>query len=122
MSDTVIKTNPVDQLPLIRPAVDLFERDDALLLVADLPGANDSTIELTLDGNALELVATAIAHEPAGKRTIGDQGGRRYARRFELGEQVMLDSISAQCRDGVLTITLPIMPPTQPRRIEIVTN
>lgn len=81
----------------LRPAIDLLERDDHLLLLADLPGAQPDSLDLELDGQTLALSADApsLDGEP-----------RRYSRRFKLGRALDPERITAKLTDGVLEVTL----------------
>ena len=82
----------------LRPAIDLLERDDHLLLLADLPGALPDSLDLELDGNTLALTADAPASV--------DGQPRRYSRRFKLGRALDPERIAAKLTDGVLEVTL----------------
>lgn len=111
--------------------VDVLEDDDAITVLANLPGFDDDEIEVELHEDALTIAAT---REEASQVTIdgngdsegngdgdasddGDEGGVRYhrrerrrrsvSRRISIPEPVESDGASASYDGGVLTVTLP---------------
>lgn len=90
-----------------RPAVDVFERDDALLLVLDVPGVPADRFELRVEDRTLSV---------SGVRADGQRGWRRL---FSLPPAVDSAGIEARAEHGVLTLTLPKSEAARPRRIEV---
>lgn len=109
--------------------VDVLEDDDAITVLANLPGFDDDEIEVQLHEDALTIAAT---REEASEATIdgnddgdgdsdgngdGDESGVRYhrqerrrrsvSRRISIPEPVESDGASASYDGGVLTVTLP---------------
>lgn len=101
------------------PAVDIFENDKAITLLADIPGVERSDVEVVLEKRTLTLRAKGKANPPAGysplyaEYEMGD-----YERSFVVSEEINPDAISATVRNGMLTLTLPKRTPDK-RRIEI---
>lgn len=89
------------------PPVDIFETDEALTLVADLPGVASDGLQLGVEHDILTL---------EGQAREGDAG---YYRRFQLPDNLDLEKVSAQMRHGVLTVTLPKAAAARPRKIEV---
>jgi len=108
--------------PHFTPDVDIFEQDNALVLVADVPGATSDGITLDLKENMLSLTATVPSVDPRWKPVYEEYEVGHYTRLFRLGEIVDRDKISAQVKDGVLTVTLPKVEKAQPRKIEVKTE
>jgi HSP20 family protein len=103
------------------PAVDIAEYSDRFLLSADIPGIDPASVELTLENGVLTLSGTREkAVEAAGvehrrtERSIG-----KFYRRFALPDTVDADSVSATGKHGVLEISIPKRPASQPRRIAV---
>jgi HSP20 family protein len=104
------------------PAIDVYETHDKYVLSAELPGLVREQIELAVEENRL----TIRGARPA---SIPDSGDRRYhqvergygsfSRTFEFNDAIASDRISADLHDGVLTVTLPKIPPPPARRIEV---
>jgi len=90
------------------PRVDVTEQDDALTLYADLPGIDDSRLELTIANNTLTIEARAKPHNPAGmKLTRGEYELGTYRRVFAVSKEIDQDGITATLTNGLLTVTLP---------------
>lgn len=106
------------------PALDVIEKRDAYVVIAELPGVNQSQVELSFEQNVLTIRGEkAPSFDPqkdgelrvyASERVIGT-----FGRAIRLPEFVDGDGISAELRDGLLTITIPKATAAQARKIEI---
>jgi len=105
--------------PHFRPEVDIFEREDALIMVADVPGTSNDEIELDLQENTLNLTATVPHLDGRWKPLYLEYEIGHYVRQFRIGQMVDTARISAQVKDGVLTVTLPKIEKALPRKIEV---
>jgi len=94
----------------VLPPVDIFENGDGFLITADLPGVSAET--LTVEYAPPELVVR-------GKRVENVREEVVYERRFELGSGIDANSISAELKNGVLTIELKKAAALRPRKIEV---
>jgi len=101
------------------PSVDIYEVENALMMVADVPGAKSDTIELDLQDSLLTLTAQVSSVESRWKPIYTEYEIGHYTREFRLGQLVDKERISAQMKDGVLTLTLPKVEKAQPRRINV---
>ncbi|QDT52000.1 Spore protein SP21 [Caulifigura coniformis] len=105
------------------PPIDIFDNGEGLVLRADLPGVSGETLELQVQDNKLTLFGRVAQQAPDEARLIhqeyrvGD-----YLRSFILSEDVAHDRISAKLLNGVLEVTLPRAPQTEPRRIQVKTQ
>ncbi|HKO16919.1 MAG TPA: Hsp20/alpha crystallin family protein [Gemmatimonadaceae bacterium] len=106
------------------PALDVVEKHDAYLVFAELPGVEQSQIELSFEQNVLTIRGTKHPTVDASK----DGEVRLYAaerlagafqRAIRLPEFVDGEAIRAELRDGVLQITIPKVQAAQPRKIQI---
>lgn len=94
-----------------RPRVDLYETDEAFLLLADLPGADEGSTELVLEGEILTLRARAENVAPKGARPLRMEFALGwFERSFDLGREVDGERITAAFDNGVLRLTLPKAP------------
>lgn len=90
------------------PLVDILETDDALLLVSDLPGVEESGVDVTVEKNILTIKGTIKEEAPTGFELIHEEYGiGDYERSFTLPNEIERDGIQATIRDGVLKLTLP---------------
>ncbi len=101
------------------PAVDIYETEDALTLRADVPGALAEEIQTDLKDNLLTVTARVRPLESQWRPLYEEFETGHYVRQFRLGQQIDQAKISAQLKDGVLTLTLPKAERAKARRIEI---
>jgi HSP20 family molecular chaperone IbpA len=102
------------------PRVDIYETDDEIVAVADMPGVNENTIEITLEKNVLTLDGyvepeqSDIHNLAYAEYEVGD-----YHRRFTLSNEIDRDNIAATVKDGVLRLHLPKSGPAKARKISV---
>jgi HSP20 family protein len=103
------------------PLLNLSEDEDNLYVRAELPGVDPGDIELTTHQD--KLMVKGERKIPAEDETVSYHRREREAGRFQrvtaLPVQVDTDSVTAVCKDGVLTITLPKASEAKPRQIEV---
>lgn len=104
------------------PAVDIFESEEALTVRADIPGAEAGSIETELRDNLLTLTARVKPLEDRWRPLHREYAVGHYVRQFRLGQQIDQGKISAQLKDGVLTLTLPKADHARSRRIQVQTG
>jgi HSP20 family protein len=103
------------------PAVDLLEREDSLVLKADLPGLREEDVQLEVRENVLTISGERKA-DFEGKQNgyyRVERAYGRFARSLTLPEGVDADKIDASFDNGVLEVTIPKPEERKPRRIEI---
>ncbi|PLX92756.1 MAG: molecular chaperone [Desulfuromonas sp.] len=100
------------------PAVDIFESDDALTLVADMPGVAKEGLDINLEKGVLTL-SGEVALESHGKPLQREFSSANYYRQFKLSEHIDAEKAAAELTSGVLTLTIPKAESAKPRRIEI---
>lgn len=102
------------------PRVDVRESKDGFLVIAELPGASQDSVELTVEKNVLTIRAKADVSAPEGyRRLYGAELAREYHRVFHLSEAIDRDGIRASMKSGVLRLTLPKASEALPRRIAV---
>jgi HSP20 family molecular chaperone IbpA len=105
------------------PRVDIFESGDQVVLLADMPGVNEASIDITLEKNLLtihgEVDAPAFeAYDLAyAEYATGD-----FQRTFALSDEVDRERIEATVKNGVLRLTLPKAEQAKARKIEVRTE
>lgn len=107
-------------VPVYIPAVDIYESEDALVLVADMPGVGSDNVSIDIRDNQLTLRGT-IQLEPGDKERLllQEYGVGDYFREFALGRTIDQAKIEASMKDGVLTLTLPKADIVKPRKITV---
>lgn len=101
------------------PEVDIFETEDALTLLADLPGVTQESLDIDLDDRRLTITGLAAETESRFRPIYSEYGVGGFARTFELGDAIDRKGISASLKDGVLTLVLPKADRLKPRKIEV---
>jgi HSP20 family protein len=103
------------------PPVDIYERQDGLVIRAEIPGVNKDEIDIRLENNILTLHGER-RREEGFDETAAHRLERvfgTFTRSFSLPTSVDSGKISAAYRDGVLEITLPKAEEAKPKRIQI---
>jgi HSP20 family protein len=103
------------------PAMDLVETDDHFVLKADLPGMQESDVNIVFENNVLTISGERRAEHEAKKdgyyrleRTMGS-----FSRSLTLPEGIDAEAVSAKFDHGVLEIRIPKPAEAKPRRIQI---
>jgi HSP20 family molecular chaperone IbpA len=106
--------------PVFRPDVDILERKDAFVVYADLPGADDKSIDVRLDRGTLTLDAQlAVFPESDWRPLHTEYRSGSYHREFRISEDIDANRVSATMRGGVLELLLPKSAARQPRSIQV---
>lgn len=108
---------------MISPRIELKEKEDAIVVAAELPGLKEGDVEITLTDNVLAIRGEKKL-EKTGKEegyTYSERSYGSFERRIPIEAEVMADKVSASFADGVLTVTLPKSAEARPtvRRIPI---
>ena len=101
------------------PVVDIFETEDALTLLADLPGVKQEDLDIDLDDRRLTITGLVDSVDSRFRPLYEEYGVGGYTRSFELGDTIDRKGISASLKDGVLTLVLPKADKLKPRKIEV---
>src|SRR5262245_1348444 len=103
------------------PQVDILETEQALLLVSDMPGVDESGIDVTVEKNILTIRGQVKEDVPAGYRlNYEEYGVGDYERSFTLPNEIDRDGIQATIKDGVLKLTLPKARQAAARKVAVV--
>jgi len=103
-----------------QPKVDILETDAGLRLWADLPGVDESSIEVELVDGVLSLRGRVATDEYANLQPLyTEYGVGDFDARFRLSNAIDGEHIQAKLRHGVLELELPKVQAARPRKIEI---
>ena len=105
------------------PPVDLYETADQFVLTAELPGLARDQIEIHAEESRI-VIRGARSASPTSEVAYEqfhrvERGHGRFSRAFGLPEPIEVESVSADLKDGVLTITLPKAGERTSRRIDV---
>jgi HSP20 family protein len=106
--------------PLFRPDADILERSDAYVIYADLPGADEKTVQVRLERGQLLLDAElATQPDPSWSPLHAEYRVGAWHREFLISDDIDADGVSASMRDGVLELVLPKSQASRRRTIEV---
>lgn len=125
MKETTVPAKSEEMVPDTReetrtlvPPVDIFETDEGLAVVADLPGVEKSDVDVRVENDILTLKATpksGLAVEPQYR----EYQLLNFFRQFQLSEAVDQERIKAEMKNGVLIIRLPKREEAKPKQINV---
>ena len=102
------------------PDVDIYETDDGVVLLADMPGVGSEDVEVTVEEGELVIEGRPRPAGIKGARTIHEEFAPDLFRRaFTLSRDVDSTKVEGAISNGVLTVKLPRAEETKTRRIEI---
>jgi len=109
-----------EQQRAVLPAIDVFEDDSGITLLADMPGVPKEQLEIKVEGEAVLIEGSAQPRTPDGLEAIyAEVRVPRYRRSFALSRELDTTGIKANLKDGVLTLRIPKQAHAQPRRVAV---
>jgi len=116
-------TTPAEQTRqglVFTPAVDIFETDKEITLLADMPGVKAGDLNIDLHENVLTLDGDVKSPEGANEvDVIREYRTGKYYRQFTLSQVIDQAKINAELKDGVLRLRLPKVEAATPRKIAV---
>ena len=105
------------------PPVDVYETSDNYILEAELPGYQESDLELHVENHTLHLSSKRrMPRHEQNSYLIKERAYVAFERTFSLPEHVDESDIKANFVNGLLTIEMPKRVPVQPKRIDVKVN
>lgn len=102
------------------PEVDIYETENCLTLLADIPGVKPGKLNIDLRDNILTITADVDPVESADEEVVlTEYETGRFYRQFTLSEVIDQNKIDAKLADGVLRLSLPKVAKATPRKIAI---
>jgi HSP20 family protein len=104
-----------------RPVVDIYDKDENIVIKADLPGVDKKDIHVDLKGRLLTLSGERAEEKEANGEGCyrKERAYGKFVRSFNLASEVMPDKINATYKDGVLHITIPKSEANKSKQITI---
>lgn len=111
------QTEKIEQRPVVAPSVDVFENENELLVVADLPGVSQDRMNIHFEKGRLTIEGRRVPAkwEPR----MAEAESADFRRTFLVPQGIDAEHISAELSAGVLQIHLPKHASVRPRRIEV---
>jgi HSP20 family protein len=102
------------------PVTDIFETPEALTVVLEMPGVDRNSIEANVEDDVVTIEGRIDFSKYEGMQPVyTEYNVGHYARSFEISNKIDQSKISAQMRDGVVTIVLPKAEQAKPRKIQV---
>ena len=102
------------------PRADIYETGDHIILVADIPGADENSTDITLEKNVLTINANVDWNMPEDYGlNYGEYGIGDYERSFTLSDEIDREKIEATISNGILRLSLPKAGQAKTRKISV---
>lgn len=111
--------SPGTRTPRTMPMTAL-RRDDVFIVDLDLPGVDENDVDLTVERNVVTMRARrAPVRQDEDEVIIDERPYGEFTRQLFLGDNLDAGRLSAELRDGVLRLTIPVSEESKPRRIPL---
>jgi HSP20 family protein len=101
------------------PPVDLYETSGAFILTAELPGLNRNDIEIHAEESRIVIRGERAGQVPCEQYHRVERGHGRFSRAFLLPEPIDIEAVTADLKDGLLTVTIPKAGGRGARRVDV---
>jgi len=102
------------------PTTDIYETDNSLTVVMEMPGVDKKDVELRLEDDVLKVDGRLDFAKYQGLQPVYTEYNiGHYSRSFSLSSKIDQSKISAEMSDGVLSLVLPKVEETKPRTIQV---
>jgi HSP20 family molecular chaperone IbpA len=102
------------------PRADIYEVDDTIVIVADMPGVDENSVDIMLEKNILTINAYVNLEDREGYAlTYSEYEVGDYQRSFKISEEIDREKIEATIKDGVLRLFLPKSTEARTRKISV---
>ncbi|KAJ7213294.1 hypothetical protein O6H91_01G137700 [Diphasiastrum complanatum] len=122
-ANTPARSYATDRRAMASTAVDVKELPNSYVFIADMPGLKPSDIKVQIENdNVLTISGERKLQdegESEGKYLRLERGAGKFMRKFTLPANAKSDAIAAKCQDGVLAVTVPKIPPPEPKTVNI---
>ncbi|QSH42102.1 Hsp20/alpha crystallin family protein [Lentisphaerota bacterium ZTH] len=107
----------------IMPHVDIIENGNSILLMADMPGVNENSVEVELERQELKISGKVTPYVPEGyTKVLCEFKPGSFERTFTLSDTIDRSGIKAVMKNGVLRLILPKNKEVQPRKITVLSE
>ena len=108
-------------MPVLTPSTDIYEEKDSIVIICDMPGVSDKSVEVSYEGDVISLVGWQETIDNIQDKQLVLKGYRKgvYKRSFTMLTDVNIANISAKMKDGVLKVVLPKSERVKPKKINV---
>jgi HSP20 family protein len=117
-----VERKPESTVPARRflPVTDIFETDDALRVILEMPGVDKESVDVRVENDVLTIEGQVDFAKYQGLTPLyTEYNVGNYARSFELSSKIDQERIGAELKDGVITLVLPKAEKAKPRKIMV---
>lgn len=102
------------------PRADIYETEEDVVVILDMPGGSEDSIDITLENNVLAISGKSTFESPEGySEVFREYETGDYERSFRITDQIDRQKIDASYKDGVLFLTLPKAERAKAQKISI---
>jgi HSP20 family molecular chaperone IbpA len=102
------------------PVADIFETDQALKVVVEMPGVAKENVDVGVENDVLTITGRIDLSKYEGLQPVYTEYNiGNYSRSFQLSSKIDQDGIKAELKEGVMTVVLPKSEKAKARRISI---
>jgi HSP20 family molecular chaperone IbpA len=113
-------TKPAAEAVTFLPPTDIYETKDGILMFLDMPGADPSSLDVTVEGHDLSISAQVTPSSADGYTPVyAEYQEGNFERAFTLSDQVDGERIEAVFKDGVLQLKLPKVAQSPAKKITV---
>jgi len=108
------------QARIFMPATDIYEAEDALTVILEMPGVEKSNVKIHVEDGALNVEGRLELAKYRGLQPLYTEYNiGHYSRSFRLSSKIDQSKIAAEMKDGVLSLKLPKIEEAKPRTIQV---
>ena len=102
------------------PTADIYETEDALSVILEMPGVEKNNVDVRVEGGVLKVEGRLDFSKYQGLQPLyTEYNVGHYFRSFQLSSKIDRNRIEAELKEGVLALTLPKVEEAKPRTIQI---
>jgi HSP20 family protein len=102
------------------PTADIYETNDALNVVLEMPGVEKSSVEIRVEDGVLKIDGRLDFSKYEGLQPLyTEYNVGNYSRSFRVSSKIDQNKIAAELKDGVLSLVLPKVEEAKPRTIQV---
>lgn len=117
-----VDKKPESTIPARRflPVTDIFETEDSLMVILEMPGVDKDGVDVRVENDVLTIDGQVDFSKYEGLQPVyTEYNVGNYARSFQLSSKIDQERITADMRDGVITLVLPKAEKAKPRKIAV---
>lgn len=102
------------------PVTDIFETEQALTVVLEMPGVSKESVEVGVENDVITITGRIDSSKYEGLQPLYTEYNiGNYSRSFQISSKIEQERIEAELKDGVMTLVLPKAEKAMPRRISV---